>query len=103
MRSGAAGLLAKPAVFYRLHTESAAACVVMHRLPGLHLDVDVDTCGHLQSLESVDSLLCGGDDVDQALVCALFELLTRIFLFMNGAEDGNYLFLSRERNGAADL
>ena len=75
----------------------------IHRLFGLHLDVDVDTCGHLQSLKSVDSLLCGSDDVDQALVCALLELFARIFIFMDGTEDGNNLFLSRERNGAADL
>ena len=36
-------------------------------------------------------------------MCALLELFARIFIFMYGAEDGNNLFLSRERNGAADL
>ena len=69
----------------------------------LHLDVDVNTCGHLQSLESIHRLLGGSDDVDQTLVSALLELLTRIFIFMNGSEDSNNLFAGGKRNGAAHL
>ena len=73
------------------------------QLFGLHLNVDVDTCGHLQSLECVDSLLCGCDDVDQALVCALLELLARIFILMNSTKDRNNFLLGGKRNGTAHL
>ena len=73
------------------------------KLLGHHLNVDVNTGRHFQTLKSIYCLLRRGDDVDQSLVSSLLELLTAVLILMNSTKDGNNLLLRRKRNRAAYL
>ena len=69
----------------------------------LQLDVDLDTGRQLQIHQSLDRLLGRVHDVDQALVGAALELLTRILVLVNSTQDGNDLLLGRQRDRAGNL
>lgn len=58
----------------------------------LKFDLDIDTCGQVQLGKTVDGLCVGAVDVDQTLVCAKFELFTRVLVFVRSAKNG-YDFL----------
>ena len=73
--------------------------IYVYGLFRLHLDVDVDTCGHFQSLKSVNRLLSRCDDVDQSLVCPLLELLAAVLIFVNSAEDRDHFLLGGSGTG----
>ena len=50
----------------------------MQLLVCFHFDIDVHTSRHFQSLQSINGLGCGCNDIDQSLVRAILELLTAV-------------------------
>ena len=69
---------------------------------GLELDLDLDTGRKLKAHQSLDRLGRGVGDVDQTLVGAALELLTAVLIFVDGAQNGDDLFLGGQRDGAGD-
>ena len=72
-------------------------------LLGLHLNVDIHACRHLQSLERIHRLLGRCDDINEPLVGPLLELLSGILVLVYSSQDGHYLFLGRKGHRAAHL
>ena len=71
-------------------------------LAGLGLDLDVDAGRHFQAGKGLEELVSGLKDVDEPLVGPLLELLTGIFIFVDGAENGHNFLLGGKRNRTAD-
>jgi hypothetical protein len=69
----------------------------------LELDLDVDAGREIELHESVDRLRRRIDDVEQALVRADLELLTRLLVDVRRAVDRELLDARRQRDGSADL
>ena len=68
-----------------------------------HLDVDVNTGRHFQSLKSINSLLSGSHDVDQSLVSSLLELFSGVLVLVYCSQNGNNFLLGRKRHGTTYL
>ena len=57
------------------------------------LDLDVHTGGQFESHQGLNGLGGGLGDIDQSLVGAALKLLAAVLIFVDGAQDGDDLFL----------
>jgi hypothetical protein len=62
------------------HTEKRFLALSLHKDRGLDFDLDVDSSGEIQLHQRVNGLVGRVEDVDQALVSARFELLSRLLV-----------------------
>src|SRR5690606_893390 len=69
---------------------------------GLELDLDVDVGGQVEAHERVDRLRRRVDDVDEALVGALLEVLAAVLVLVRRTDHDDHVLLRRERHGADD-
>ena len=67
-------------------------------LDELQLYLNFNASGKVEAHESFHSLLVGVENIDQSFVGPALELLTGILVLVNSAENGNDLFLGRQRD-----
>ncbi|MEY4165705.1 MAG: hypothetical protein RL419_1547, partial [Actinomycetota bacterium] len=66
----------------------------------LNLDLDVNTSWQLDALQRVDGLGIRIDDVDETLVDAHLEVLSRVLVDVRSADDREAVLVGRQRNGS---
>ena len=71
--------------------------------PRSEFDLNVYTGRKLKTRQSFHGFVGRSEDVDESLVCSLLKLRTAVLVLVDGAEDGDNLFLRRKRNRAGNL
>ena len=67
------------------------------------MDLNVDTSREIELLELIDGASGRVDDVEEALVGAHFELISRLFVHVNGLVHRELFDAGRKRNGTGNL
>ena len=67
------------------------------------LNVNVDACREFDAHQSFNEFLRGFADLDESLMCALFELFAAVLVLVDCAQDRDDLFLRGERYRTGNL
>ncbi len=60
----------------------------------LHLNVNVNACGHLQPGQHLNGLWIGSDDINKPLVSPLLKLLSGILILVNSSQNCNNFLMN---------
>ena len=67
------------------------------------MDLNINTSGKIQLLELINSTGSGINDIEEALVCANFKLVSSLFVDVNRAINGKFFDPCWQRDRAGDF